>query len=339
MDKAKQIIFSILLLALPIFKLTNFGHNWYSRVPQNFLLYSGAILLFALCQRNKWRGIFLIYALGLSIYLSKLNFTINQLYGLTCFVIIYWLIEFVQKLNEKWLKVCILYSSYLVFYYWIYKTFGNRWVAGAYLAFTIPLILSCSDKLWLNIAASIIPIVGVVSTKSTMAILAMLIAIGIYLYLKEHYKVLGGFVVIVLILGFQLYTPQLIECPFRRNVWMKSIKHVGKQIIGTGVRSYRTYGFIEGKGYEKRYKAIVTTWTDHAHNEFIETYCEYGLIGIIIVLAYLIFLFWGTHAPPEYVAGGLAIFVHACGYYALRLSATGILIIIYLGMLEKHKEE
>jgi O-antigen ligase len=347
-------------LVLPIFKLDFFGY-WAARVPQVWMWLSGVILLFALSQKNLWRRIFLIYCLCLSIYLDFIvgykvffrvkgqvverlmkDFRPGTLYTLGILCGSFFLIDLVQKLNKDWLKVCILYSSYLVFYFWIIKDFENEWIAGAYLAFTIPLILSSTRYLWLSLIASLIPICGVLLTKSTTAIVTSYIGIIGYLTLKKHWDLLRYFIILTII-GVYFFLPEnFTAAPFRKTLWKLSLKcksvegfntpkdkrTLKDHLIGTGLRSYRKYGFREG----------ARTLATHPHNFLIEVYCELGLIGLLILLFYLGTLPW-KHAPPEYVIGTISVIVYCLGYYAERLAPTGLLIIIYLGIMESYREE
>lgn len=363
MNKVKQIIFSLLILILPILKT-----GWSIRVPQYWLWLSGVIILFALSQDDIWISLFLCYCTGL--FLLNINIQpyfnldsiaaynpifiapefakdflrlriplkesvpvffidaqfYNALIALISICAAVWLISLVQKLNEDWLKVCILYSSYLVFYFWIMNKFDNNWVAGAYLAFCIPLILSCTKKLWLGMIASIIPLAGVFYTKSTAAIIAAIFGMIVFFILKKRYKIL--IVLLFVIIGLTIFFPQknFTKFPFRKKVWRQSIEHVRLTWFGTGLRTYKGYGITEGQ----------RTLTTHPHCEFLEVYCEMGIIGLCLLIFFIIDLFY-IKCPAEYKAMLISILIHSAIYYPARLAMTGVLIIICIGMIKKYK--
>lgn len=346
----KLLLFAGLILILPIFWLRGYG-DFYARQPQYWLWLSGIILFFALSQRNFWLRCFLAYCLCLSLYYDFIvghiqelengtkvivrDFTVNSLISLMTLCVAIWAVSFVQKLNKEYLKVVIVYSAYIVFYFWIFKNFENRWIAGAYLAFCLPLILTCTKKLWLNILASIIPFIGILMTNSAMAIISAYVGVIIIFLAKKNYKILGVFCLASFIIAFFYLPKDFAKFPFRQEVWRKSFFSKAEQekrtlsdyMLGTGLRSFAGYGIMEGAD-------VLCT---HAHNEYLEVLAEQGIIGLILIIGFIIELFL-VKAPIEYKAGLAAICTHAGGYYACRLAMTGLVIIVYLGILEGYRK-
>ena len=374
-----QAIFSLLLIWLPLFKLSWYG-GWFARVPQCWLWVSGIIFLFALSQKNIWMKLFLIYCLGIAIYYDFIlgnsfqtangkniiirDFIINKsLFTIGTICLIFWLIEYVQKMNTDWLKICILYSGFLVLYFWIFNDFTvtwngmlfkeNKWIAGAYLAFSIPLMMGLSKNKLLNYISVVILFIGVLYTKSTMALLASLAGIIFYFIAlkenKESFILLCSMGLIGIIFIPKVFKTRdikkiysiITENSYRKELWEKSFfykKEVNRKptdkrtlldiAIGTGLRSYPAYDFLEGSD----------TLTTHAHNEFLEVWCELGIIGLSIVIGFIVSLYL-IQCPIEYKAALTAVIVHCMGYYPARLASTGLLIIIIIGSILKYKNK
>lgn len=378
-----DLIFGLLIIFIPIFKLSWYG-NWFARYPQYWMWVSGLILLLALSQKNIWLKLFIIYCLAVSIWhdfvignvfsqngqkIIVRDFNINR----SLFILITicgsaWLIWRVQKLNIKWINISILYSSYIFCYFWIFNDFKNAfgvkenpWIAGAFLAFAIPYCLNMSGNRILNYSASFILLIGVVLTKSTMAIMAAYSGILFYFISEKMVKTIISFSLITLIMAWLflpfiyagIFTKQntfnkkiwlsiidsLTNASYREDLWFKSfhftkeenrkptqLRTIDEIIIGTGLRTYAGYGFLEGSN----------TLTTHAHNEFLEIFCELGCIGLLIVLGF-IFSLYSVNCPSVYKASLTAIIVHSLGYYPLRLAPTGLIAIITIGMILKYQ--
>lgn len=391
--KAKiiQIIFGLLVCVIPFVRIKQWG-LLSVRVPQCWLWVFGAIVLYALSQKNIWLGLYLIYCSGLLI-VSRINseyyfnfksigatrvthlhpdfakkflglilpnkisiffidaYFYNFVFGLICLCLIIFLINLVQKMNTKWLSCCILITSCTLFVIWLgndvlillknipyidkhiytfpWMSFDNQWVAGAFLAFSIPYVFTLTDKRWLSIPMAGILLGGCCLTKSTMAILAAYIGILTIFVFKKWFKILTVFLLLTILSTFFLSKDlknRIITDSFRWQTWKQSINHVGFNWWGTGLRSYRAYGFMEGVG----------TLKSHAHNEFLEVYCETGVIGLLLLLFFIIDLL-SVKCPVEYKAALIAILLHCAGYYTTRLAATGMLIIITTGIIESYR--
>ncbi len=220
----------------------------------------------------------------------------------------------------------------MVFYIWIIKNFESPWIAGGYLAFSIPLILTCSDNVWLNYLACIIPFTGVFLSKSLTAILSVGIGSIYFLVKKKQYKSFFLLVIVIFLLAILLVPKSYLTEKFNKDIrletWGKSINLVGIQFIGSGLRSYKHYGFMEG----------ADTLITHAHNEYLEMYCEQGIIGTILLLCFIISLLM-IQCPVEYKTGLIMILVFSFLYYPIRIACLGLMIIIYLGIILKYKEK
>lgn len=359
--KVSDFFLAALIIFLPFFWLKGYSH-WYARMPQYWLWLSCAILFFALCQKNIWMKVWLTYLLGLAIYYDFIighpvelengkkvllrDFSENSLYGFATIMVAFGLMSFVKKRGELWIKVSYLFASYGMLYFWIYKTFEKKWIGGAFLALTIPLILSLCKNPW-RLFLILPSLIGIVYSKSLAAILTAFVGLVVYFCLEKSYKLLFtcGILLFCLICAylikqyqkddFKLMSAIEQKICFRRDVWGASIllaqngqrRTIKEMIIGTGVRTYHSYGFMEGED------VLIT----HPHNEFIEVFCEYGVIGLIILLYFLIDLFFCVRAPVEYKAGLAACITHSMCYYPCRIASLGLIIIVYLGLLNKYK--
>ena len=241
----------------------------------------------------------------------------------------------------------------------------KAWIGGAYLAFAIPLVLTITDDFKFAILGTMPLLLGCLYTKSTTAIVAAYSGVVLVFIYKKHYLALLILCALSLV-GAYFFLPKTFrEFPFRNEVWTESYKykkaskifrqkvHFYKftagleeeqiyvkekdrrrtgldRLIGTGLRSYREYEFLEGK--DERGGILIT----HPHNSFLECYCELGIVGLLIVVFFLVELFTVV-CPIEYKAMLLAIVVHCSGYYADKLAMTGLLIIICIGTIESYR--
>ena len=269
----------------------------------------------------------------------------------------------IKWINISILYASYIFCYFWIFNYFE-SAFGikeNPWIAGAFLAFALPYCLNMSDNIILNYLASFILLAGVVLTKSTMAIVAAYSGILYYFISEKMVKTIISFSLITLIMAW-LFLPfvytgkfmiknsvdkniwvqivgNLANNSYRKKLWWKSFHFTKEEnrkptqlrtleeiIIGTGLRTYAGYGFLEGSD----------TLTTHAHNEFLEIFCVLGALGLLIVLGF-IFSLYLIDCPSVYKASLTAIIVHSMGYYALRLAPTGLLVIITIGMILKYQ--
>ncbi|MFW9873322.1 MAG: O-antigen ligase family protein [Candidatus Thorarchaeota archaeon] len=238
------------------------------------------------------------------------------------------LINFIkEKVDQKVIKLLIVISCYLVcYFYTIDKLPKNAWIVGAYIAISLPILLSFTNNNYVNIGIILIPLVSMfLCTSYTVAIASIGGIIGYFIFEKEYILCLI-LMLLLSILFFSLYRHKKIDVVYRLNLWSRSLKKADFTLFGDGLRLYKNYKFMAGQN----------TKTTHAHNEFIELYCELGLIGIMIVALYIISLF-KIHAPNEYKAMLLAILIMCFGYYPLRIPSLGLLTIINIGIINKYK--
>ena len=295
------------------------------RTPQLWLWSSAIVLIFILWQASFNLGLFLIWCLWSVTFVAR---TKSDPILLLVIVLSLTTIKFVQYVNTKWLKLAIFCSNLLMLYWYYFRSLENLWIVGAYAAFSLPLLLSISeDRPWIGIIIAIIPFIGVLVTLSTSAVLAAYTGIITFLIGKRRYLTLIVFLIISLcstcFLPKSFYTDS-----FRIKTWEESLKKVrgSSMFIGTGLNTYKDYGIMEG----------IDTVVTHAHNEYLEVYCELGLAGLILLICFIIDLFL-VQAPIEYKAMLGAIVVHSFFYYPARLACTGFLILICIGMIHKYK--
>lgn len=326
-DNYYKWLFYALIIILPfvLYDKELYEHNKV-RAPQ-YIFFSGVVLLLiALSHKNKLTKIFLAYCVLNTAIIFP---TLDGLFGLFTIFIAIWLIGFISKIDEIILKKCLITTGYGVGIYWLFiSSIKNTWPTGAYLAFIIPIALSINARLAIPL------IIGVFISKSMMAIIAACIGICLYLILKEtKWKT---YIVICLIFCAVIVSCQILgylpkdqtTIKRRLQIWEDSFKHIGFTWFGTGLRSYKTYDFMSGK----------ISKTTHAHNEYIEVYCELGAVGLSMLIAY-IFTLYCVKCPIEYKSMLSAILMHNLGYYAMRLAPTGLLAIICIGLILKYKNE
>jgi O-antigen ligase len=169
----------------------------------------------------------------------------------------------------------------------IVATLGNPNFIGAYLAMTLPFLLSWNLKnKFLKLLLIFIPVLAVLISCSLSAILATTIILTIFAFIKlwQHNKknLFGGIViliisVLVIILGLGKSIYRYSQWDNRFLIWDAGIKSVSNHpLLGIGQENFELI-FPKNMHYK----------VDNAHNIFLETVVSSGSFGLLIFFTIL----------------------------------------------------
>jgi tetratricopeptide (TPR) repeat protein len=194
--------------------------------------------------------------------------------------------------------------------------FGNSNYSAAYLAPQVfvggYLTFNCSD--WFIIPTAVV-MLGVLFSQCRAAITAAVA--GCITLFPEIIPI----VIIAAALAI-MYRPGCLESITQRflmvRVCFELWKH--KPLFGWGPRSFRTMhwkalGSLNQKGKEIEYDIAIGR---RSHNDYAETFVEYGLIGAAIASVFIGSLVYQAIGNPFILAGLVAILVNAIFFYPLR---------------------
>jgi len=155
----------------------------------------------------------------------------------------------------------------------------------------------------LSAVSSIIIIIGILLTDSIsgyfLGLASGVISI-IYMMSTKHLR-LWGIIVLVLIVSlfvidfhfFGKHSKELL------NEFVSQSETGRRQVFSTTMQAIRDFGFFgSGPGsfhdiylaYEDR-STITGVFVPHAHNEFLQTLLEFGWIGLLLVVLFLVWIF------------------------------------------------
>jgi len=127
----------------------------------------------------------------------------------------------------------------------------------------------------------------------------------------------------------------------RQTMWSNTLPAIGDNLaLGSGVGSFpRVYRQYEDQA------AVTPTFTNHAHNDYLEIALEAGFPGLLLLAAF--FLWWGSRAVPIWrsptadryaVAASIAsaaILVHSIVDYPLRTAALSAIFAACLALMAR----
>lgn len=156
---------------------------------------------------------------------------------------------------------------------------GNSFQAAACVAVLAPFILSFSPVLF------ILSLIVLIAAKSTGALLAAGASAVVYLFLTGK-RLLASFLAAAALIGafFWVGIPSILyDFSGRLLIWEQSVRFVkAHPLIGTGIGTYKLLG-ISVPTLDKSAPNAVR-W---AHNEFLQTSVEIGLVGAILLILWV----------------------------------------------------
>lgn len=229
---------------------------------------------------------------------------------------------------------------------------GNPNLAGAFLAITLPLFFR--KKI---ILLSPFLLVGLFLSQSMGGIVSACVGVIFYLFIKfDKKKFLIFSLILVLLLGGYVYLFEdltsgygsLIQGSSRffhwGLIWKTMI--VKEWITGWGLGQFKMiFPSIQlcGGVYEGINPNILNTfgkipeWWVQAHNEYLQTWSEIGLIGLLIICGYFVSIFKRLEGIRVLLITGVVITLVNSGVHFLFHTTSAIVPLLYFGMLEGDK--
>jgi len=212
---------------------------------------------------------------------------------------------------------------------------------------------------------------GIVFTKSRMGIISTFSALALFVIffiqkkrMSAHKRqityLIAIFIITALWLGidpiierFKLAGSDLLDLEkgSRGALWTASVRTIkDAPLLGSGIGTYR---FVFTEHQPAHLRALFT----HAHNDYIEVAVEFGITGLLLLLAGGIYYFrrtfkiwrerhnaWARGLGLGIAGGIFSVALHSGGDFVLRSYSNGILFSMLLGIgynaitMEKHGE-
>lgn len=228
-------------------------------------------------------------------------------------------------------------------YYWSTVTgfTSNVTMASGLLAMCLPAFFRKKWWLWIPLVAA-----GLLSAKAMSGIFAAIIVSVIYTWVytpKIRWQIISGLLAVMLVWVIKIENhTQLLNGNGRFEAWkFITSKLIPKRwIIGWGVgQAPALYPIIQR---ETSFKNIA--WI-HAHNEFINLWVEYGVIGFVIGMGYVFTLIKNGFINIAKNKTKFLIFLGVVsGLLNCQVSfplhvTIGFLLVVYLAILDKLNQE
>lgn len=199
-------------------------------------------------------------------------------------------------------------------------TLGNNNFLAAFLAISLPfffrknwfygLILIVPCILLCNTSAAVVPaIVGTIFFFHRKTDLLYLMVIAALLCLGGAYYAF-------------VYHPSILDITSQFSRW--KLWAIALQQIFSSPFSI-ICGFGPGAGWGQAFPM---------HNEFLQCWHHYGLIGLSLLLGYVLTVFWGN---KMLLTAFIIAVINMLGNYSLHLAPSVFLIIIIAGLMEREK--
>ncbi len=266
--------------------------------------------------------------------------------------------------------VCFLQACYGLFQFvgWLPSNHSGFAITGSFdnpagfaavlsLGFPIALFLLAKAKKleWLLTVAGLIVIATAIFLSGSRAgVLAIVLSSGAFLLAKKnilhrvrqfkYYKLILFFLAGLLIGGtFLLYYQKKDSADGRLLIWTVSAEMIkDKSVFGHGYRAFQAKYMDYQAAYfrdhpDSKFKLLADN-VKHPFNEFIKVAVEFGIAGLAVILAFVLFVLRKTFRSEDesrglVLAGFVSIFVLACFSYPLQYVATWLFFAFYLSVL------
>ena len=230
---------------------------------------------------------------------------------------------------------------------------GSADQLGTFFALTLPVMLYIFPPL------ALLSLAGLIIAKSSFAFVAGIVSGLFYLYYSSK-RLFGISILLITIVGIVFFIkvdkPTKADFSTRFSVWKYSIKAVtdenvriirnGKNLqvetnawYGYGLGNYQQIiPYIPQELVEYKFNYIDEKFT-HAHNDYVELFFEFGRIGAVLLIGFLgslLLVFLKAVKTKEFIlysACVLAYLLNATGNFVSQIAVSGLLLIIFLGML------
>lgn len=307
-----------------------------------YMLIFGAISLFwSLRKKDIWVPLFCAY--GLSFWSYQDMPTYGIIHVITPIVLFFTALWLVENMREVWvelaicnfglfqavvglLQVCGMHFFYRPKESWMQNTplafLGQQTLLGPYL------IASLAPCLWGRKWIYSTPItICILFTKSSMTYGALCVLYTMWFW---HFFGLRTTIKIVVlgllgVLGFYLYEPtnDIFYENHRLEVWAHAVDAWKENIIFGGGPA-----FWQGIWQPQKVGTVLGGLVPlRIHNEYLELLCQYGLVGLAILLGLLREL-WKNFKPSWPCALIVALMANAIGNFPFHLIPTSLLFMV-----------
>lgn len=267
----------------------------------------GLIVIFGLILRNIWLTLFL----GWTVFLfAFFKFETGMIYVTNVFFgcLLYYLVKLAFKKEHinLFINAVLWFAVINIFYMalqisnfdFIYKVAGENTkniiptgfmgqvgMCGALLALCVPLLASRTSKL--AIVGSLLLFIPLYICLSSISLWAAGIGLLFVLWFKLPKKI--WFTIVFLIILVCIFFDLKIQHPgvsVRIALWKKVLSDCIKHpIVGWGLDSFRN--ITPHKNFLYRLAGCTQIVWDNPHNLIISLFCEFGLVGILLLIGYL----------------------------------------------------
>lgn len=231
--------------------------------------------------------------------------------------------------------------------------FANKNHNAAFLVMTIPLVAMLSRSLILfrqrdmqSIVAGIviaflaIAVLGCLSRAGIallpIALLACIPLVGRWSLVTRHWKIIAGAVALVIVATLFIAQSSIVQETLDRFGASQEGRYVFWPDVIAAIRQFMPWGsglgtFVPIFRINESLQAVHQTYTNHAHSDFMEIALEAGIPGLLLVLAFFVWLGgtgWhrlrGRFQTPDFapmlasIAGMLLILAASIVDYPLR---------------------
>ena len=346
----------------------------YSNLPKTLWIQNGVILLAVVFfWRRKFKDItvsktliaymlFLAWA-GLSIfwatnkYEAVVIFTHWAICGLFLFLVQNMNINkttiFLILVSTAWIVALIGLGQHFFHLDWVLQsarpasTFANKNLTNGYILMTMPLGVAltvssyqCKQWVWVGILSTAMATIltYVYVANRTTATVAIIIIGSYYLvkYLRRiDYAVIALVIIGLLMVGYLHYVnPNFFSSgsvTYRVQMWQNTVKIIKQHpTVGVGAGNFMVH-------YDKY--ARLTINTNEAHNDYIQLFCELGLVGIYLGFLVLVYAYRAVWKKCDIYSTALkvglwAFLIVAMFNFPIQKAALPFLSALYLGMLK-----
>ena len=231
---------------------------------------------------------------------------------------------------------------------------GNSTVVSPYIAMIIPLALYLRRWVFAGVM-----VCAVIACHSTMATGAMIVSLLAYACLRGGLKaILGGVLVgltVAAVLsfagyknpkGFDKVASKVMNDNGRVAVWRGVVEKMKNGEFGESKSRYPFTGIGPG-AYSILMQPLLKTKFAQVHNEYLQVFCEVGLIGLFLFLMAIAFMvnsvfrsyLAGTNVPEfsALLASFICIALVACGTFIWQLSPHNFYTTIIVGLLHNRR--
>lgn len=241
----------------------------------------------------------------------------------------------------------------------------NPNTGGLFLALCMPAFLS--GWWW---AAVPVLLLGILNTKTTTAMLA--IVAGLAIYTLSEFKLgrrLGWSVrslwggkaframtaMALMLIGILLFWFVSVDSlgdvvkTDRWIAWKVATRSMPAEMWGRGLGSWQSTFPLLASGDRRLAKVDTQTGTTvlsnyfaQAHNEYVQAVFELGMQALALIMAFLLFVavcIWRGSISPNVAAGMTALAVGCFGFFVMHEPPTAVLAVAWLGMFERQLKE